>query len=183
MEKLKLVYSIKKEEWLEGYDLYQKIFRQKFTYIKAAVFLIPLLLFIQQIWLDPYFKMGYVCIAVCIGAIVCIFLTPRMERKTHERALEAIKDDKYKLTVTEEAITVETILPDTDREYLEKDKDGNEIPLPEIRPTVIPLSERSLKLIESENVVGIFTKTVSIVIPRSELNDYDVETLKKAIKN
>lgn len=182
MEKLKIVYSIKKEEWLEGYDQNYNLNRKKFTYIKAAIFLIPLLLFIEQLFHDPYYIMGYVCLAVCIGAIACMFATPKMERRNTERALDAIKDDKYQMTVFDDRITVETIIPESDEEYLEKDENGEPKPLPKIEPTEILLSDKSLKAIETEKIIGIFTKSVSCFVPKGELNDNDISVLKTALK-
>ena len=179
MEKLKLVYSVKPEEWLEGYDIYQKLYRRKFTYIKAAIFLIPLLLFLEQLMHDPYYVMAYVCIAVCIGAIACIFATPKMERKNTERALEAIKDDKYELILTEDKLTVSTIIPETDGEYLEKDENGEPIPLPEIKPTVVELADKDLKVVETERIIGVFSKELSLAIPKSELNERDLAILRE----
>lgn len=181
MEKIKLLYPIKPEEWLEGYDLYQKMYRRKFTYIKACAFLIPLILFLQQIWIDPYFTVGYICIAVCVGAIVCIFLTPGIERKTTERALEAIKDDNYVLTLFDDRIEISTVLPESDEKFLEPDESGAKKPLPEIAPTVILLSEKNLRAVETEKIIGVFTSKTSAVIPKSALNDRDVSVLKTAL--
>ena len=182
MEKLKLTYSIKKEEWLEGYDLSYSLFRKKFTYIKAAVFLIPLLLFIEQLFRDPHFKMGYVCVAVCIGAIVCIFATPKMERRTAERALDSLSGDIYCLTLYEDRLKIETIIPEGEEKYLDRDENGEPIPLPKIEPTVIPLSDKSLRATETDSIIGVFTKAISCVIPKSGLNDNDLDVLKTALK-
>ena len=181
MEKLKLVYSVKAEEWLEGYDIYYKTFRRKFTYIKAAIFLIPLLLFAQQIILEPTYTMGWVCIVICIAAIACIFAMPGVERKNTERALGAIKDDKYELILTDDKLTVSTILPDNEADYLENDADGNVIPAPEIKPTVVDLKEKGLQLVETEKIIGVFTKSLSLAIPKSELNVHDKTVLRETI--
>ncbi len=170
MEKLKLLYTADKKDFLEGYDLYHKLYRQKAVYIKAAIFLIPLLLFIQQICMDPYFYMGYLCIIVCTAAIVCIILTPNMERRTTERALENISGRKYQFTLYEDRLTVERVYPE------------GEEPAAKIMSTEISLGEKSLKLIETETVVGIFTKAESVVLPKREMNDYDLETIRKYIK-
>ena len=179
MEKLKLVYSVKLEEWLEGYDIYQKLYRRKFTYIKAAIFLIPLLLFIESLFHQPDYVMGWICIAVCLGAIVCIFATPRLERKNTERALGAIKDDRYELILTEDKITVTTIIPESESEYLDKDSDGNAIPAPEIKPTVIDLKDNALKVIETDHVIGFFRKDLSLSVPKSELNEHDLTVIRE----
>lgn len=171
MEKLKLVYSVKPEEWLEGYDLYYKLYRRKGTYLKAALFVAALVLFAQQVWLDPFFTMGWICAAVCVGAIVCIvFLNPKMERKTTERALEMINGDKYELLLTEDKLTVSTVVPE-----------GEEAPA-DVRPTVIDIRDKSVKIIETEKIIGLFSKEMSAVVPKSELNDYDIQTLKETVE-
>lgn len=179
MEKLKLVYSIKSEEWMEGYDLYKKMFTRKFTYIKAAIFLIPLLLFVQQVWIDPTYTMGWICIVVCIGAIAAIFANPRLERKNTEHALEAVKDDKYEFTLYDDKFTVSTILPENESEYLDRDENGNAVPLPEIKPTEVSLKEKGLKIIETEKIFGFYTKAVSLTVPKSALNDRDTAILRE----
>ena len=180
MEKLKLTYGVPVGEWLEGYDLYYNAYRKKTTILKAVIFLIPLLLFIQQVWMDPYYTLGWICIIVCIGAIACIFATPKMERKNSERALEAIRGDKYELTLTDEKLTVRTIIPESDEQYLEYDKDGNIRPLPEIEPTVIELDEKGLKLVETSDIFAIMSKRINLVVPKAAMNDEQAEILKAA---
>lgn len=181
MEKLRLNYAVSASEWLEGYDLYYKLYRKKFTYIKAALFLIPLLLFLQQVWIDPYYTMGWICIIVCVGAIACIMATPKLERRNSEHALEALKDDRYELTLTDTQLSVRTIISETDEQYLDYDKDGNPIPQPEIKPTVIDLAEKGLKLVETESTYAIVSKAINLVVPKSAVNADEAEVLKSAI--
>lgn len=182
MEKLKLTYQIKAEELMEGYDLYYKAFRQKFTYIKAAIFLIPLLLFLQQVWMDPYYTLGWVCIIICIGAIYCILAMPKLERRNTERALSAIKDDSYQLVLTDENLSVSTIIPEEDEKYLDVNSDGTLRPLPEIRPTVVGFKEKSYRCVETEKIFSVMTKEVSLVIPKNNLSVYEKETLRDSLK-
>lgn len=180
MEKLKLNYAVSESDWLEGYDLYYRRYRRKFTYIKAALFMIPLLLFIQQIWLDPYYTMGWICIIVCIGAIACIFATPKLERKNSERALTALREDRYELTLTDTDVTVRTILPESDEKYLDYDKEGNPVPQPEIKPTVVKLGEKGLMLEEMSNAYAIISKEINLVVPKSAMTAEETEILKSA---
>ena len=182
MEKLNLNYAVKAEEWLEGYDLYYKLYRKRTTYFKAALFLIPLLLFIEQVIRDPYYTMGWICIIVCIGAIACIFATPKLERRNSERALTAISDDRYVLTLTDTDLTVRTIIPESDEQYLDVDKDGNTIPQPEIPPTVVKLGEKGLKLAETENTYTILSREMNLVVPKSVMSAEETEILKSAFK-
>ena len=180
MEKLNLTYSVAPSEWLEGYDLYYKAYRKKFTYIKAAIFLIPLLLFAQQIFIDPYYTLGWICIIVCIGAIACILATPKLERKNSERALEALRDDKYHLTLTDKKLTVSTIIPESDEQYLEYDKDGNQRQLPEIPPTVVELDEKGLKLIETGDIFVVMSKSINLVVPKAAMSENETNILRGA---
>ena len=180
MEKLKLNYAVKAEEWLEGYDLYYKLYRKKVTYFKAVLFLIPLLLFADQVWRDPYYTLGWICIIVCIGAIACIFATPKLERRNSEHALSAIRDDRYELTLTDTDITISTIIPESDAEYLDYDKEGNPIPQPEIKPTVIKLGEKGLRLEETANTYTILSKEINLVVPKSAMSAEEAEILKSA---
>lgn len=170
MEKLKLSYQIKPEEWLEGYDLYYKKFRQKSTVIRATLFLIPLALFFQQVFIDPNFVIGWVCIAVCIAAIFCIFANRRMERRVSEHALEGMKDDKYQLTLFDDKLTVETLIPE------------NQESQQKAAPTVIEFSEKSYSAVETENIFAVMTKEVCITVPKENLSKYDIETLRDVLK-
>lgn len=172
MEKLKLTYKIAPEEWLEGYDIYFAKFRKKSMIFRAAIFVIPLLLFIQQIWLDPKFVMGWVCIAVCIGAIFCIFANAKMERRMSERALDEIKDDSYELSLCDDRLVVETVIPEA-----EDAEEGQKI-----APTVIEFSDKTYSAVETEKVFAAVTKAVCTVIPKAGLSVYDTETLRDALK-
>lgn len=178
---MKLTYNIEKEEWLEGYDLQWRLFRRKFTYIKAGIFAVPLLLFMQQLWIDPYYTMGWFCLAVCIAAIAAILATPKMERKGYERALDALKDDSYVLEIEGDKLSISTVLPENDSD-LEKDENGEVIPLPEINPSVIDLKDKNVKTVEGEKMIGVFSTNFSAVIPKRPLSMYELGDLKSALK-
>lgn len=178
---MKLTYQLTPEEWLSGYDLHEKLFKRKYIIIKAAMFLIPLLLFVWQLWLDPYYTMGWFCLAICIAAVTIILISPRMERKACERALSALKDDRYVLEIEDSKLTLSTILPEND-DCLDRDENGGAIPLPEIKPTVIDLNENGVKAIEAEKIIGVFSKDFSAVIPKGPLSVYELEDLRKILK-
>ena len=178
MEKLKLVYGIKQEEWLECYDLFYSLYRKKWTYIKAGIFVIPLALFIFDVIAQPSFTMGWVCIVVCLGAIAAILATPKLDRRNTEHALEALKDDRYQFTLFDDRIEIGTVLPENEENYLDRDADGNPIPEPEIRPVVIKLSEKSFQVIETENIFALITKEMSYAVPKAGLSVYELETLR-----
>ena len=184
MEKIKLIYSLTADERMESYDLYRRLYKRKFTIIKAALFLIPLILFIQQIWIDPYYTLGYLCAAVCVGAIACILMTPKMERNSVERTAKVLKDDKYEMSVSEDGkiMTVSTVLPESDEKFLDVDKDGNNIPEPKIPPTKVDLSEKGVKCVETEKVFSVMSKEICLAIPKGGLSVYEIETLRDCLR-
>ena len=182
MEPLKLSYKISKEEFLEGYDIFYQKKKKKSTIIKAVMFLVVLVLFIQQVIIDPYYTMGWICIIICVGAIACIFATPKMERNSYERAVKALIDDTYELTLTKEKLTVSTVLADSDNKYLEVDKDGNTISHPKIVPTEIDLLDKHFRAYETENVFSVMNKDISLTIPKSKLTKYDIEAIRDTVK-
>ena len=160
-------YAFSQEEWLEGFNLYHKLYRRKFTYIKAAIFAIPLLLFIQSVFVDPYYTMGYICIAVCAAAAVCILMTPKLERRSYEHAIEYLVGDSYELKAEGSRLSLST-LPAPDAETPSQ-------------PTVIDISDKSYKGIETENIFGAFTKYASIVVPKRSLSADEQEALRRIL--
>ena len=181
MENLKISYQISPEEYLEGYDIFYRKKKRKFTFIKAGLFAIALLLFIQQVYIDPYYTIGWICIAICAGAIAAIFGTPKIERRNYEQAIKALTADTYELNVTKESLTVSTVLPD-DSEYLEEDEKGSLKPHPEIPPTVMDLTDKSFKAYESEGVICAMDRDLSMTVPKSKLSKYDLEALRELLK-
>ena len=163
MEKLKLSCRISPDEWLEGYDLYYKKFRQKFTYIRAALFIIPMLLFLQQVWLQPSFIMGWVCIAVCVAAVVCIFLNPKNERNAAAHALEGLVDKSFEVALSDDRITVSEVVPE-----------GGEQKPP---AAVVVFSAE-----ETERVFAVMSKSGFIAVPKGGLSKYDLEALRDGVK-
>lgn len=182
MEKLSITYKISKEAFMEGYDVFYRQKKAKSTYIKAALFAAALLLFIQQVWMDPYFTMGWVCIVICIGAILCILATPKMDRQNYERALKGLEGDTYRLSIENRKISVETVILDNDDKCLDADSEGNLLPHPEIKPTVIDMDDKSYRTVETDKIFVVMTKDYSLVIPKEPLSIYDTEALRDGLK-
>lgn len=180
---LKVKYGIDKNEWLEGWEIYYKTYKQKSVYIRAAVFLIPLALFVEQVVRDPSYGVGWVCVGICIACIAALFFSKHTEKKNYINALEALKDDEYILTVDGSTLTLETVLPESDKEFLEPDEEGNLKEYPAIEPTVCDLSDNSLKCFETENIIGLFSEKLGCVIPKAKINEDELNELKTSLKS
>lgn len=180
---LKLHYSIDKNEWLEGWNIYFKTFKQKWVYIRAAIFLVPLALFVEQVVRDPSYGVGWVSIGICIACISALFFSRNTEKKNYINALEALKDDEYILTVDGATLTLETILPESDKEFLEPDEEGNLKEYPAIEPTVCDLTDKTLKCFETQNIIGLFSEKFGCVIPKAKIDENELCELKASLKN
>lgn len=179
--KLTLEYKISKDDWLNGYDLYYSLFKKKTTYLKAAIFVIPLVLFIEQVIRNPGFTVGWVCIGVCVAMIVSALMSIKLDRKNMATALEAIKDDSYVLNLFEDRLTVKTTINESP-ENLEYDENGELKPLPEIPESVCELTEKSLKVYETKDLVALFSHKGSFFIPKKDVNESDLGILTSCLK-
>ncbi len=180
--KLNIEYKLSKENWLKGYDLYYSLFKKRSTYVKAAIFVVPLLLFVQQVFIDPSYTLGWVCIVVCAAMIAATLITPKLERKNTANALDAISDDVYTLELYDDKFVVTTKVVEK-IENLELDENGEPKPLPEIPASVCELDEKSLKCYETADVLGLFSHKGSFFIPKSELDDESLNILKDSLKS
>lgn len=179
-EKYSFEFSHSSEYWLDGYKEYVRIFRRKKTIILSIAFGVLSLLFLQQVVIDSSYGLGWMCLAISVSMMLMTLLSPVFERKNIGRdALSVIKDDRYIFRIFDDKYSVETILPNSDNEYLDTDDDGNKIPLPEISPTITPLSEKSLKVLEKDGYFGFFSKISYCVIPKADLKDEDIKILKE----
>lgn len=178
--KLKIEYKISKENWLKGYDLYYGLFKKKITFIKAALFLIPLLLFGQQVVMEPSYMAGWVCITICIAIIVGTLIMPKLERKNTANALDAIADDSYVLELFDDKFSITTKIFESE-DNLEYDENGEVKPLPEIPASVCELTEKSLKGYETEDLIALFSQRGSFFIPKCELDGISYETIKASL--
>lgn len=179
-EKYNFEFSHNSEYWLDGYKEYFKIFRKKKTVIISIAFGVLSLLFLQQVIIDSTYGLGWVCLAISAAMLLMTVLTPVFERKNIEiNALKVIKDDRYIFRIFDDKYSVETILPKSDGEFLDTDDNGNKIELPKIEPTITPLSEDSLKVIEKEGYFGFFSKVSYCVIPKADLKEEDIKALNE----
>ncbi|MCD7771051.1 MAG: hypothetical protein LUH23_03050 [Oscillospiraceae bacterium] len=172
-------YGFNQESWLEGYDMYYKLYKRKRTILFVVLFLVLGLLFVQQVVMDPTYGVGWMCLAICLAVAVVYALSPWYERKNVQKALPAIENDRYILKIYPEKITVRTILPEDDSQYLEPDESGNLKPYPEIPETVIDLSDKTLKTAETDKMFAVYTKYTQCIIPKGDLSEEELERLRK----
>lgn len=166
MQKISLTYSLASENYLEASDIQYNLFRKKTTYIKAAVFAIPLLLFIQQIFLDPYYIIGWLCIAICIAAVAAILNSPKLEKANAQHAAYILKDRQLHLEIDDSKLILSKIIPE-----------GSEA-----RICAVDLQEKGVKTLETEKIIGVFTKNESVVVPKEKLSVYEIEALRDVLK-
>lgn len=174
-------YGFERESWLEGYDAYYKLYRRRRTILFVVLFLVLALLFVQQVAVDPSYGVGWTCLAICLAVAVIYAFAPKYERRNVERALPAIKNDRYVLKIFQDKITVRTIIPEDDAQYLEPDESGNPIPYPEIPETTIDLSDKTLKTAETEKMFGVFTKYTQCIIPKQDLSEEQLCLLRESV--
>ncbi len=172
-------YGFHQESWLEGYDMYYKLYRRKRTILFVVLFLVLGLLFVQQVVMDPTYGVGWMCLAICFAVAVVYALSPWYERKNVIKALPAIENDRYVLKIYPEKITIRTIISEDDSQYLEPDESGNLKPYPTIPETVIDLSDKTLKTAETEKMFAVFTKYTQSIIPKEDLSEEELERLRK----
>ncbi len=171
-------YGFNQESWLQGYDMYYKLYRRKRTILFVVLFLVLGLLFVQQVVMDPSYGVGWMCLAICLAVAVVYALSPWYERKNVIKALPAIENDRYILKIYLEKITIRTILPEDDSQYLEPDESGNLKPYPEIPETVIDLSDKTLKTAETDKMFAVYTKYTQSIIPKSDLSEEELCVLR-----
>ncbi|MCD7731981.1 MAG: hypothetical protein LUH56_00870 [Oscillospiraceae bacterium] len=174
-------YGFDEESWLEGYDMYYKLYRRKRTICFVVLFLVLAALFVQQVVLDPTYGVGWTCLAICLAIALVYALAPAYEKRNVKRALPAIENDRHVLKIYPEKITVRTILPEDDAQYLEPDESGNLMPYPEIPETVIDLTDKTLKTAETDKMFAVYTKYTQSIIPKADLSEEELERLKQCV--
>lgn len=179
---LKINYVITKEHWLEGWDIYYMLFRRKWAYIRAGVFVIPLVLFVDQVIRQPSYGIGWMSIAICLACMASPILLKKKERMQYDAALDGIKDGSFEVTIDGSTLTLKTIVPESEVEYLDKDEDGNPIPLEPIPESVCDLSDKKLKCVETANIIGIYSKKGSYIITKEGLTDEEITSVTAALK-
>ncbi len=172
-------YGFEQESWLEGYDMYYKLYRKRRTIIFAVIFLVLALLFVQQVAVDPTYGVGWMCLVICVAIAVVYLISPVIEKKNVKNALPAIENDRYVVRIYPEKVTVKTILPEDDEKYLEPDETGELKPYPEIPETVIDLSDKTLKTAETDKMFAIYTKYTQCIITKKDLSEDEIEKLRE----
>lgn len=123
---LTLQYNITPEEYLEAYDIVYKM-------DVMTKLLLPSLFTgavgITLVALSIAGKINIMFIALgaaLLGMAVSIYLMPRRARKMFYESVKALKDDRYRMSVYNMHLVVETVIPDEDKklalELFEGDK-------------------------------------------------------------
>lgn len=159
-------YTFDIECWKKGYVQYSRAFRKTKNIAVTVVFGVLALLFLEQIIRDPEYGAGWLCMGVSLMMALINLLNPKMEKKRLFSSLENITGDKYALRIYEDKFTVETVSLG----------DGGDVS--GIAPVEIMLSEKSLKVFEEEDYFGLFSKTFFAVVPKKELNVYEISALQ-----
>lgn len=180
---IKINYKINKEQWLEGWDIYYSLYRQKWAYVRAGIFLIPLILFVDQVIKEPSYGIGWMSIAICLACMVSPILLKKKERRQYSDALDGINDGSFEVTVDGTTLTLETIVSETESEYLDKDEDGNPIPLEPVPKSVCDLSDKDVKCVDTANIIGIYSKKGSYIITKEGLSEEELGAVSAALKD
>ncbi len=180
--KLNLSYKISKDVWMKGYDLYFNTFKKRSMILKASIFTVTSLLFIDQIVRDPANSTGWLCFIVCIAMVAMILMNSRIERKNMFKALDGIDGDTYIFDLFDDSFTVKTIVSESE-ENLEYDEEGNVVPLPEIQPSVCRFDDKGIRCIETSELFAIFSYRGCFFVPKAELNEEEYQALKQALQD
>ncbi len=172
---MKLSYNLTKEEYLKGWDLYYKKYKKLNDYIKAAVFALLSVFFIQQVYLDPTYGIGWAGIAVCWLYVVYILVfTKRMVRKRYELAVSELIKDSY--TVSDEnpdGVEITVTLPMAEELSTEADENVESLKPKEI-VNLYPYGSKDVTLIDSEDILWLTNKAASQVIPKRIFEDESI---------
>lgn len=183
MEKTSFEFSFDKDVWLKGYEIYNRLYRKRKKIIYTAVFGVLALLFLQQIIMNPSYGVGWVCMAISLGVVAAVWLNPLFERKKIEPALDALKDDKYSVSIYDNKYTVKTILPESDNEFLEVDENGERIPLEPIPETSVSFEDKDFKAVITDELIGMFTANTQCIIPKKCLDEEKIKLIEDLLKD
>ena len=170
---MKLSYNLTKEEYLKGWDLYYKRYKKINEYIKAIVFALISILFIQQIYLDPTYGIGWAGTIVCWLYVVYIFIfTKPVAKKRYELALdELVKDELVISGENSEGLEITTVIAE---EVSTADESNVENSEQRSISHLYPYDSKDSALIEKEDILWITAKEASQVIPKRIFEDESI---------
>lgn len=181
-----LKYSIKFEEYEQGF----KSFQQKYVYPKnivfSIIFFIVILLYAQQIFIDVKNGMSWILMGVCIAFVAILWYNPYKIRRNLMKSISEITEDEYKMeiysdrviiyTITERPLEIEhevdandinaELIVNENGELIEKSDDFNN----EIEPKTINFEYDLPEILEKKDMFIIYLKKqMFYIIPKRNL--------------
>ena len=173
---LEVNYDISLEEEETAFKLFQRLYVFKSNMIKTLVFVVIAVFFAIQIAIGKGDHITWGLMAVCLGIIAVIWITPVRIRKSLMTALEALKDDRYVFTLFKNRFEIETIIPEN--EY-EEGEERNKVPISKYK-----LGEDSMRLVETDEMYLVFiSKETFHILPKRCLTEAQTEILEKKFIN
>lgn len=182
MEKLRFEFSHNNDIWIKGYDIFNRLYRRKKKIIYTVMFAVLAALFSEQIIRDPGYGVGWVCFAICLAVITVTWISPMIERKNVCEAVKELDGYRYLFTLFDDKFSVETIIMPSDNDGGEAEN-ANDGELSDIAPTECMLSEKSIKAVETDEMIAIFSDRTQCIIPKSDISESDAEDLRSIFKD
>lgn len=191
---INISYKVSSEQWIQGWEKYYDTFRFKGQVIRAAIFLVPLILFVEQVIKDPSYGAGWICIVICLLSMAVLLLSKFTEKRNYIKLLEVGATDTFTLSVADNDLMLikveegqnQTVTVEDDNVSIEgelaDDADLDKEELSDIPPMKCDLSDKLVKAFESDEFFGIFSDILSCVIPKSQLSEEDASSLREALK-
>ncbi|MEG0614599.1 MAG: hypothetical protein RR540_02490 [Oscillospiraceae bacterium] len=170
---LTLNYGITEEEYKTAYKAYQKKYVFQKSIIYSAIFLVIILLFLQQVLVKPDYTVAWFCIAVCVIIAGYGWFEPFSIRKHVFKSLENIRDDQYTTDFFDGRIRISTKIADQDQSETSEEKE-------EIRPTILAISPASMQVLElSDMYLLVIRKKLFYLVPKKSCSEKDTEKINE----
>lgn len=163
-------YTINIQEYEKAFIAFQKKFVFPKNTIMTAAFIIIIILYVNQLYQDPTYKMAWILIGVCAAFIALIWYNAFKIRKTLIKSIKDIKDDKYTTNIYDDSIVVQTELAQNEL------TDGSI----DIEPKTILFIDDNPEVAENDEMFIIYLKKqMFYVIPKHQLMADQIESLSK----
>lgn len=171
-------YTIKFEDFRDGYTAYQKKFVYTKSYIFMALFIVIAVIYIIAAVKDPSNTMAYVLIFISLALGFREWYNPRKIRRMYIDTFREIGELKNKIGIGENFADISTI-PDENVEKI-TDEEENELPdeLSNSEPIRISSSD-STKILEYDKFILLCVGKESFhIIPKQEWTVDELKTLR-----
>lgn len=182
-----LEYSVSNDEENLAFKEFQKKFVLKNNIIKTVIFGIIMALFIQQVYLEPSYTMGWIAIAVILAILFTVWYNPVKIRKTLMKSLKEIENDIYAFDLYEDHFSISTIYCEAQNEVtslseFEENQEENE-PL-EIKPREVFFNQISVDVTEIKEMFIIFLKKETFyILPKRVVSTAHAEIIRKTFSD